>query len=73
MNHPILPNKTRYIEIIFKLANNCGEESFIVSLDVGQFHHFGSDFLQVIYSILNASVILERNENLLARNETCLA
>ena len=47
---------------------------------VGGFHHFGSDFLRVIYSILNASVILERNENLLernenllARNETCLA
>ena len=72
LNHPILPNRTGYIEIIFKLANNCGEESFIVSSDVGQFHHFGSDFLRVIYSILNASVILERNENLLARNETCL-
>ena len=40
---------------------------------VGGFHHFGSDFLRVIYSILNASVILERNENLLARNETRLA
>ena len=47
---------------------------------VGRFHHFGSDlfyvgtgFLRVIYSILNASVILERNENLLARNETRLA
>ena len=39
---------------------------------VGGFHHFGSDFLRVIYSILNASVILERNENL-ARNETRLA
>ena len=47
---------------------------------VGRFHHFGSDlfyvgtgFLRVIYSILNASVILERNENLLARNENRLA
>ena len=40
---------------------------------VGGFHHFGSDFLRVIYSILNASVILERNENLLARKETRLA
>ena len=33
----------------------------------------GTGFLRVIYSILNASVILERNENLLARNETRLA
>ena len=29
-----------------------------------------SGFLRVIYAILNASVILERNETRLARNET---
>jgi len=29
-------------------------------------------FLRVIYAILNASVILERNEMQLARNEKCL-
>ena len=29
-------------------------------------------FLRVIYAILNASVILERNEMRLARNEKCL-
>ena len=73
LNHPILPNRTRYIEIIFKLANNCSEKSFLSSRRVGGFHHFGSNFLRAIYSILNASVILERNENLLARNETRLA
>ena len=32
-----------------------------------------SGFLSVIYAILNASVILERNETRLARNETRLA
>ena len=32
-----------------------------------------SGFLRVIYAILNASVILERNETRLARNETRLA
>ena len=32
-----------------------------------------SGFLRVIYAILNASVILERNETRLARNEKCLA
>ena len=32
--------------------------------------YVGTGFFRVIYSILNASVILERNENLLSRNET---
>ena len=32
-----------------------------------------SGFLRIIYAILNASVILERNETRLARNETSLA
>ena len=32
-----------------------------------------SHFLHIIYAILNASVILERNEKRLKRNETCLA
>ena len=48
---------------------------------VSRFQHFGSDLLlyeetgfsQVIYSILNASVILERNETHIARNENRLA
>ena len=35
--------------------------------------YVGTSFLRVIYSILNASVILKRNENILARNETHLA
>ena len=48
---------------------------------VGRFQHFGSDLLlykesgfsRVIYSILNASVILERNKTRIARNENHLA
>ena len=74
-----MPNKTGHIEIIFKLANDCREVPFFNCL-VGRFHHFGSDlfymgtgFLRVIYSIINTSVILERNENLLAGNKTRLA
>ena len=80
--HPIVPNKTGHIEIIFKLANDCREVPFssivssvssITLVATSFYMYLGTGFLRVIYSILNASAIRERNENLLARNETRLA
>ena len=74
-----MPNKTGYIEDISSLPTIAVQCLFYRL--VGRFHHFCSDLLlyvetgysRVIYSILNASVILERNETRIARNENRLA
>lgn len=78
LNNPIVPNKIAYIKIIFKLTNDCHEESFFIVLLVGSINlvttfYMRTSFLHVIYSILNTSSILKKNKNLLARNETSLA
>lgn len=75
LNHPFVSNKTRYISSSPTTAIQC-----LFYRCLGRFHHFGRDLLlyvgsgfsQVIYSILNFSVILERSKSLLARNKTSL-
>ena len=41
LSHPIVLNKTGYVEIIFKLTNDCRDVSLFYHL-VGRFHHFTS-------------------------------